>query len=243
MELTDPKMLPHNFSLKGQKFTLYWQETDEKDEFALHADGQPLSQLFFLDPAFKLTDDKVHVFQAMLVLNGKRVTSQVNSGAFEWKHSTLAHKALDAIGEDEITSIGLRQVKHETSVTNETLDALSKFNIKQPGLQKFELGGIQNTMTEKLSQDVVEKFLSICKNLKELSIIDMAEATLDVQLDMLTFATSLIECQAEANKITVLNLSGLCTSNEELDQEEETLINVVLSSGLVSLTQLNLSKN
>ena len=39
MELTDPKMLPHNFSLKGQKFTLYWQETDEKDEFALHADG------------------------------------------------------------------------------------------------------------------------------------------------------------------------------------------------------------
>ena len=98
-------------------------------------------------------------------------------------------------------------------------------------------------MTEKLSQDVVEKFLSICKNLKELSIIDMAEATLDVQLDMLTFATSLIECQAEANQITVLNLSGLCTSNEELDQEEETLINVVLSSGLVSLTQLNLSKN
>ena len=117
---TESPDLPYLMTRQGQKFVLSWIVTDTKESFDLKVNNESLDALKYLDSAFRISDDKVSVFQAHTKINGVQVTSV--SDTFEHLPGRLTHKILEKIADvTPVTQIDLSWVRLDNSVLNESI--------------------------------------------------------------------------------------------------------------------------
>ena len=161
---------PYTFSHLNQKFVLSWviEEFDSglEDMFALEVNGTPLSKLDYLDPSFKLVDEKAAIFDGYIFLNDNE-DDPVNQGSFEWRPAVLSHMITEALDGDELTGIALGYFQHSASLTNEVLGVISRLLTEKEGLKTLAFGVIMK-MEEKLSDTAVDQFVQHCKHLEKL---------------------------------------------------------------------------
>ena len=130
----------------------------------LEANGAALSSLQYMGPNFKLVDEDPEFFDARVEING----DEVHSGSFEWRAGTLSHKIAEHVQDQEVTSIGMSDIKHSSVVTSEALSVISKLNKPDTGFEKIELGF--SKLEQKVSETVLDQFVQYAKHLKELKI-------------------------------------------------------------------------
>ena len=130
----------------------------------MQANGSKLATLEYLDLDFKLVDEDVAVFDGKIELNGKMVTER----QFEWRPATLSHMILQAIEDEPVTDIVLKDFMHPTAVTNEAFSVLSKLNKPTTGFEKLEVQF--NKLEEKMSSTVVDQFALHCQHLQQLTM-------------------------------------------------------------------------
>jgi len=161
---------------------LSWIESETKETFDLKVNNSPLSVLKYLDIKFKLSDDKVSLFQARTAINGHEVTDWSDKETFEYQPGILTHKILDRVGEAPVTNIEFSSAAVETGVTNETIECFSQLNIPKSGLHTLSFWEWWPPLQELLSETVLDKFVSHCTDLKKLEFCWMKGTELPVPI-------------------------------------------------------------
>ena len=95
-----------------------------------------MNEFEYLHPSFKLDDNSVVLFNAMIDLN----EMQVSQGQMEWNAASLTHKAFEAIRDEPVSELEFYNIEHNSPVMNEALLAMSRLPVSETGLEKLVLG-------------------------------------------------------------------------------------------------------
>ena len=142
---------------------------------------------------------------------------------------------IEAIQDQEATSICMESVKHSSLVTSEALALLSRLNKPENGFKELSLSF--QKLDQKVSETVLEQFLQHVKHLELLemgSISPQGLPEVDQEADrpnIQELASRILEVQ-EDNNLRKLNLSHLGGNKRGvLSDEAMLLINTIVQTG------------